>query len=60
MKLSFCIDVWPGMKPELAIPFQWPPRHAKSEGSTRYRIDVEIPDPQPDHVIEVKPTEVKP
>lgn len=57
MKISFYFDVYPGMQPQNAIVSTSP--GDKVASWKRYRVDVEIPDPNsPDVVVEGKPEEV--
>ena len=57
MKISLYFDVWPGIKPELVYASGTP--GVVGVGTTRYRVDVEIPDPfRPELVIKGEAEEV--
>jgi hypothetical protein len=51
VKISFYFDVWPWTRAADII--AWSAPNSKLEGATRYRVDVEIPDPEsPDVVLQ--------
>lgn len=58
MKLSFYIDIYPWTKLNDAI-YASTLVERKQASATRYRVDIEIPDPaKPDKIISAQPIEV--